>query len=48
MSSEKKLQLTKTSPLIVDAEAMTIFGRLAAVLGEQGQSRDEYTRSPVF
>jgi nuclear mRNA export protein SAC3 len=33
---QKSAPISKTSPLIVDAEAMAIFGRLAAVLGEQG------------
>ena len=32
----KSAPISKTSPLVVDAEAMAIFGRLAAVLGEQG------------
>ena len=33
---QKSAPISKTSPLVVDAEAMAIFGRLAAVLGEQG------------
>ena len=33
---QKSAPISKVSPLVVDAEAMAIFGRLAAVLGEQG------------
>ena len=33
---QKSAPISKTSPLVVDAEAMAIFGRLAAVLAEQG------------
>lgn len=33
---QKSAPISKTSPLVVDAEAMAIFGQLAAVLGEQG------------
>jgi hypothetical protein len=33
---QKSAPISKTSALVVDAEAMAIFGRLAAVLGEQG------------
>ena len=33
---QRSAPISKTSPLVVDAEAMAIFGRLAAVLGEQG------------
>jgi len=33
---QKSAPISKTSPLVVDAESMAIFGQLAAVLGEQG------------
>jgi nuclear mRNA export protein SAC3 len=33
---QKSAPISKTSPLVVDAEAMAIFGRLAAVLDDQG------------
>ena len=33
---QKSAPISKTSPLVVDAEAMAIFGQLAVVLGEQG------------